>query len=88
MRDRQVSLRIDAATRATLDAAAAAADIGISTLLSSIVGEWAKAERRRQIREAVAAIVAGPTKGELVDDPADWCPAVVEFLSSEQRTSG
>ena len=52
MKDRQVSFRIDAATRAALDGAAAAAEVGISTLLGSIVTEWAKTQRRPQVREA------------------------------------
>jgi len=87
MKSQQVSFRIDTATREALDAAATSAQVGISTLLSSIVVEWVKAERRRTVREAVGAIVAGPTKGELIDDPAEWCPAVAEFLSSETRAA-
>ncbi len=88
MKGRQVSLRSDPETRRTLEAAAAAENVGISTLLSSIVVQWVKGERRRQVREVVAAIVAGPTKGELVDDPAEWYRAVARFLEGEQRTSG
>lgn len=36
------------------------------------------------MREDVSRIMAGPTKDELTDDPADWYPAVAEAEARER----
>jgi len=84
MKSQQITFRLAETTRAELDQAAAAHGIGLSTLVGSIVDAWVKSEKRRQVREDVARIMTSPTKGELTDDPADWCPAVADLEARER----
>lgn len=84
MKTQQITFRLPGPTRVALDQAASHQGIGLSTLVGSIVDAWVKAERRRHMREDVSRIMAGPTKDELTDDPADWYPAVAEAEARER----
>ncbi len=68
-----------------LDEAASQRRIGLSTLVGSIIDAWVIAERRRQMREDVARIMAGPTRDALTDEPADWYPAVAKIVARERE---
>lgn len=48
VKNQQIAFRLGEASRMALDEAASQRQIGLSTLVGSIIDAWVKAERRRQ----------------------------------------
>lgn len=81
MQTSPLSIRLEASVRESLERAAAEQGVGISTFIAELVRRWEKADRTRRFRESVERVMASPGRGELTDDPADWCPAVAALGS-------